>query len=63
MQLPLPLPEAVRPWLILNIEFHVIVCHTATCRQALSVGGISHHLYKKHYVKLEYRQQLNEYLK
>lgn len=63
IQLSLLLPEASRPWLTLNTEFHVIICHSAGCRQALSPGAISTHLCNKHQVGLESRQQLAEYLK
>jgi hypothetical protein len=62
IQLPLPLPEALRPWLTLNTKFHVIICHSAGCQQALSPGAISTHLCNKHQVRLESRQQLVEYL-
>jgi hypothetical protein len=63
IQLPLPLPEALRPWLTLNSEFYVIICYSTGCRQALSPGTTSTHLSRKHQVKLEFRQQLAEYLK
>ncbi|KIM93161.1 hypothetical protein OIDMADRAFT_61801 [Oidiodendron maius Zn] len=36
IQLPLPLPEAVQPWLTLNLEFHVIICHSTGCKGALT---------------------------
>lgn len=62
-ELPLPLPEVLRPWLTLNSEFHVIICHAAGCQQALCPDGIRNHLSRKHQVTLEFRQQLREYLK
>ena len=63
MQLPLPLPEALRPWLVVNAEFHVIICHTAGCQQALSPGMAARHIHDKHQAKIESRQQLADYLK
>ena len=63
IELPLPLPEALRPWLTLNSAFHVIACHVTGCQQALSPDGISNHLSRKHQVNLKSRQQLTEYLK
>ena len=63
IQLPLPLPEAMQPWLMLNSEFCVIVCHATKCRQALSPDSISRHLRDKHQVIIEFRQQLEEFLK
>ena len=62
-QLPLPLPEVIRPWLTLNAEFYVLICHHASCQQALSPGAISSHLRDKHLVKIELRRQIDEYLK
>jgi hypothetical protein len=61
--LPLPLPEALRQWLTLNSEFRVLVCHDTDCQQAVSPDATSRHLRDKHQVKLEFRQQLTEYLK
>src|SRR5277367_5206510 len=63
MPLPLPLPEALRPWLVLNVEFYAIICSSASCRQALSPSATSCHLRDKHQVKIEHRKQLDEYLK
>ena len=63
IQLPLPLPEAVQPWLTLNSEFHVIICHYTGCEGALSPSAIYTHLRDKHKVQSEIRQQLAEYLK
>jgi superfamily II DNA helicase RecQ len=61
-QLPLPLPEGLRQWLTLNTEFHVLICHSAGCYQALSPGAISRHLRDKHQVNIELRKQLEQYI-
>ena len=61
-QLPLPLPEVLEQWLTLNAEFHVLICHSADCRQALSPGAISRHLRDKHQVKIELRKQADQYI-
>lgn len=63
IQLPLPLPEAVQPWLTLNLEFHVIICHSTGCKGALTPRAVCTHLRDKHQVQFEIRQQLAEYLK
>jgi hypothetical protein len=63
MPLPLPLPEALRPWLVLNVDFYVIICNSASCQQALSLSATSCYLHDKHQVKIEHRKQLDEYLK
>jgi len=60
---PLLLPEVLQPWLAINWEFHVIICHTAGCMQAQSPSGIGAHLYKKHHIRHEPQQLLAEYLK
>ena len=62
LQLSLSLPEVLRPWLVLNLEFHMIICYIAGYQQALGPGGISDHLLRKHQVKLEPRWWLAEYL-
>jgi Orsellinic acid/F9775 biosynthesis cluster protein D len=62
-ELPLPLPEALRPWLALNVEFCVIVCYSADCQQAISPGMLNRHLRDKHQVGVEVRKELVEYLK
>ena len=62
IQLPLPLPDELRPWLTLNVEFHVILCHYYSCQQALSPGMINRHLRDKHQVKVDIRKQLELYL-
>jgi hypothetical protein len=61
--LPLPLPEVIRPWLVLNPEFRVIICHATECQQAINPDNINNHLSRTHSVKLEFRKQLIEYLK
>ena len=48
IQLPLPLPEALRLWLVVNAEFHVIICHSAGCQQALSPGIAARYIQDKH---------------
>jgi hypothetical protein len=63
IQLPLPLPDAARPWLTLNAEFRVIVCSATKCQQALSPALITRHLRDRHQVLIESRQQLAEFLK
>jgi len=60
LQLPLPLPEALRAWLVVNPIFHVIIC--TSCQQALQPEGVSNHLTRKHHVCRKSRQQLAEYL-
>ena len=60
--LPPPLPEALQPWLMLNHEFHVLICHGASCQQALSPSAISRHLRDRHQVKKELRNQADQYL-
>ena len=60
-QLPLPLPEALRQWLILNPEFRVLIC--TDCQQALAPGGISRHLRDKHQVHIELRKLADQYIK
>ena len=62
IQLPLPLPEALRPWLALNAEFYVIICHCAGCQHALSPGMINRHLRDKHQTRVEVRKSLELYL-
>jgi hypothetical protein len=62
IELPLPLPEALRPWLVLNLEFHVIICHAAECQQAVNTAGISNHLSRKHHVPTKTQQELKRYL-
>ena len=57
-QLPLPLPEAVRPWLVLNTDFHVIICCAPECQQVLSFKGIEDHLLRKHQLQRHVRQEL-----
>jgi hypothetical protein len=61
-ELPLPLPEALKSWLTLNIEYHVLICHGAGCQQALSPSAISRHLRDKHQVSIELRKQCDEYI-
>jgi len=63
LQLPLPLPNALRQWLTLNSEFCVLVCHDAGCQQALSPDATSRHLREKHQASIELRRQAEEYIK
>jgi hypothetical protein len=57
MLLLLLLPKALKQWLTLNAEFHVLTCHRASCQQALSLGVISRHLRDKHQAKVELQKQ------
>ena len=41
----------------------MILCHSASCQQALNPEGVNNHLSRKHQVKLESRQQLTKYIK
>lgn len=61
-QLPLPLPEVLRPWLTINIEYHVLICHAASCQRALSPGAISRHLRDQHNVSPAVRYQYEQFL-
>lgn len=61
-ELPLPLPDLLGQWLILNARFHVLVC-SAGCQQALAPGGISRHLRDKHQVHIESRKLADQYIK
>jgi len=63
MQLPLPLPEALRQWIAINAEYHVLVCHITGCQQALSPRAISRHLRDKHQVKSGLYKQADQYIK
>jgi hypothetical protein len=62
-QLPLPLPEALRQWLTVNIEFHVVLCHDTDCQHALTPASTSRHLRDKHQAKVEAQRQADEYIK
>ena len=57
-----PLPEAVRPWLALNVEFGVLLCHASSCQQALCPDEAAIHLRRRHQARLDSRRQLAEYL-
>jgi hypothetical protein len=61
-QLPLPLPESLKPWLILNNDYKVLVCYSASCRQAISPGAVSRHLRDKHQAKRELQKLAEEYI-
>ena len=63
MQLPLPLPEALRQWIAINAEYHVLVCHITGCQQALCPRAISRHLRDKHQVKSGLYKQADQYIK
>ena len=58
-QVPLPLPQILRPWLSINIEFHIIICSHHSCRQAISPHAVNRHLRDKHQVGIEPRKQLD----
>ena len=60
--LPLPLLEAVQPWLTLNSEYYVIICHCISCCYASCPGAASRHLYDKHRVSVSTRRQLQLYI-
>ena len=62
-QLPLPLPDALRQWLTVNVEFHVVLCHAADCQHALTPASTSRHLRDKHQAKIEAQRQADEYIK
>jgi len=52
-QLPLPLPEALRQWIIFNVEFYVLLCRDTDCQYALTPGLTSRHLRDQYHVKIE----------
>ena len=58
----LPLPEAARPWLVLNLEHHVIICYRVGCQHAISPRMVSRHLRDKHQVQIDIRKQIQLYL-
>ena len=62
-QLPLPLPDALRQWLTVNVEFHVVLCHAADCQHALTPASTSRHLRDKHQAKIEVQRQADKYIK
>lgn len=62
MQLPLPLPDALRQWLTLNTEFRVLICYSAGCQRALAPGGISRYLRDKHQVHIKQRKLADQYV-
>src|SRR5271165_3171176 len=62
VQLPLPLPEALRQWITFNAEFYVFLCYTTGCQHALAPGSISRHLRDKHQVKTEVQKQADQYI-
>lgn len=62
-QLPLPLPQALQPWLTLNPEYHVIICHRDKCQQAQAPTAVSRHLRDKHQAKYDLRKQVEEYIR
>ena len=61
-QPPLPLPEVLQQWIVVNAEFHVLICQGNGCHQALAPGAISRHLRDKHQVTNQLRKQLNQYI-
>jgi hypothetical protein len=56
VQLLMPLPEALRPWLALNTKFYIILCYYSCYQLALSPGIIDRHLRDKHHVQIEVRK-------
>lgn len=61
-RLPPPLPQALRPWLSINVEFHVIICTHHSCRQAIAPHTVKRHLRDKHQVGIEIRKQLDHFI-
>lgn len=63
IQLPLPLPEELQPWLTINSEFHILLCYATSCQHAVAPGSISRHLRDKHQVRREVQKQADQYTK
>ncbi len=61
-QVLIPLPEPLKQWISLNADFHVLICRSVGCEQALSPGTISRHLRDKHHVSVYLRKQLEQYI-
>ena len=61
--MPLPLPEVLKQWLIINVEFCVIICYCPGCQYAVCPGIVNRYLRDKHQVQAEDRKQVDEYLK
>jgi len=61
-KLPLPLPEALQPWITLNDKFHVLICHCYSCQQVIRPKTLVRHLREKHQIKSEVRKEAEQYI-